>query len=711
MKQKKIVGEKREKPFVWGYWLAGLLIIWFAFVAYHTYNFSDASAWKTIEYNTAYLPDVVSKIPRGIHLFFFILYFLFCSVGCGYLLLKPFKIEWRDAIEQIFFSIMFGLIFIAFCTLALGVFGLLQTTILFSFLLVCCCVSLFYCFILYSQHRKRSSTAVHKFKTRSSFSWQPIFLIGLSVVLALFLYSALLGGLTPFIGYDGGWYYSGSAKHYAQRETIFNVVEETRMGVANLSFYQQLHYTMLIKLFGLITAKLLNWLYLFLTALFIIYFCRVHFQSALMGLMASVLFTSLPIVNWSTNQIYIDLPMAFYLLLAIHAFLRWREQPKQVAWLALVGVAIGYSIVIKSFGLFTLFLLAPAVLFYTYWYPRPWPNLWGSFSRLLALGSGVIVCCLPWFWWNFVTTRNPVFPYANTIFKSPYWNRFGDDVPMVVWQKLELGLDNSLWGFISMPWESVTAGAKYQTLSTPLFLIFLPFCLMLWFFTKQSSRWLYQLLAGYLFLWLMLWFFSGAIEIRYAMGILPIACILVAYVLIKQDWQGRAGKYLRLSGLIITGVIILIGSQLLLPLHKAAQNPVAVGQVSLNWEFLYRNAFSQLTHEQVMLNYCEMCQFINQNLTPGKDKIYDGLGTISSVYTNINVEIFNGFKYDGPGGLGQWDIYSSDALSRLQQIGVTYVGIHTNQIAILKFSPIWNYLEEVYRFDGWNVVIYRLKYQ
>lgn len=720
---------------------------WFLVVFTQTYNFSYPVYQEYFKTNSAYLGDIFTKIPRGIELVIALMLFLFCTLGVGNLILKLLRLECRDEIERMLLSIATGLPLFTFVTLAVGAAGFLQRRVLLGLLTVAFAISLWYGWQILTRRRGRTHNLSFKLKGKlgQRSVWQhklapTALVVVLGASLVFYLYLALLGSLTPFLGGDAGSYYIGPSKYYADRERIYDFVKETHLGSAFLPYYHQTLYAALIKLGGLGSAKILNWGYALLTVGVIIYFCRIHFNSSLLGLWASLIFISVPEVAWSASLSYIDMPLPFFCLLMLHAFLRWRAQPGQTGWLVLIGMLGGYATGVKFFGAYTLVLLILAVAF---------ERLNSNFQRSKAqIGSqasqgrsqnlkikprfssfvlyfssfhkipqplalifiGVLAFCLPWFTRSYITTGNPVFPVLNSLFKSPYWNEVSEKVADVFFQKPGIELNRSWVGFLILPWASVTENNKYWAVISPIFLVFLPVCGLVWALTRSTTAVLYRLLAIYLMLWLIIWFAGGTIETRYLITIMPIAAILIAYTVVRQNWPGLSGQVFHYS----LGAALLIMISLNNPLLAAFQfkqnsfNVPTGGILYFNWNYLYRGENAAKSFDEMLVQPNSLYNYVSKNLAVTKDKIYDTNDFLAHNYDQLNIEIFNGGGYDGPTNMGQWSLFTPDALINMQREKISHVAIFTASAPVLRLSPAWNYLQQI--FSDEQFTLYRVDY-
>lgn len=708
LKPVKVPGQLNKATYLL-YLVPVVLFFWFAFIFIFSYDFSDKLANQVVQNSSKYYGDLLTKLPSDFQNFWYFLLFIVASIGPGSLVLKFLKLNWRDVVEQTFFSIAFGLVIFTFVTLALGSAGFLWRNF-FLALLGLSLVSSFWYGLRICQRwlgRRRLYREIGKLEPlRIRFSWRLALMVGLVVWLIVYAYLTLLGGLSPEVQYDARHYHLGPPKQYVQRGSIYDIVKDSSMGEASFTPYQEMLYTQLTVSFNLITAKLLHWGDGILAALLLIYFCRVYFKSLAIGLVAAIGFISIPVVTWSTSTANNDLPGAFYGLLSLCAFLRWKEQPENSRWLIVMAALIGYSTGIKPFGAFGLPLLLLGIVIFSYQTARRQNQVfpWARVSlQIVLVGLTIFAMCVPWFIRAYATTGNPIFPFLNGVFKSPYWNQYSD----VLVQKANLanGTDRSLWGFVKLPWATIVEANKYRGILSPLFLLALPLCVVASIMLRQRIGTLYRLLTLYLMVWLVLWFLSGAVETRYILPVLPIALVLVAYVVIKPLWQGWSARLLQVSLLIMFFSITIFNSALLVPFVKYATTPGMFGRAIIPWEFFYRNG----PEENVQLVYAPMIQYINKNLSPVTDKVYD-LDTVYYFMVYSDIRIFTGRHLSSPTVLQQWSIDSPDVMQHFKEAGITHVTVFSRDAQRIMQLPVGKYLSKLYQVRSDGEVLFKVNY-
>jgi 4-amino-4-deoxy-L-arabinose transferase-like glycosyltransferase len=660
---------------------------------------------KFTEYESGFYLDIITKLPRNLEYFLATLFFVASAIGPGHFLLLKLKIKWRDEFERTIFALASGLLLFTFVTMLVGVLGLLQKKVFFPLLILASISTFWYI----SQIPKRHWVGRLPLKTsiRLRLTKKNIFQIGLILLLFACFYLSLLGGLTPETQFDGRHYHLGPPKHYAQKDQLYNTVAETGMFGAAYPPYQHMLYTALIEMFGLISAKLLHWVYALLTVLALIYFCYYHFRSVLMGLVGGLIFIGTPVVLWAAGTANTDLPLCFYGLLAIHAFLRWKEDKTSARWLILIGMTSGYATGVKTFGFFGLILLVPAIIIFSCHEQPDQISKKEITHRLVVqltiLGITVLLVCIPWLIRTYLLTGNPVFPFLNNIFNSPYWKPEIDESIKAVY--LSFQTDRSVWGYFNLTWYTVMEANKYRSIFGPFFLMTLPLVFCIVVISKHKAGYLLKLLGFYLIGWLTIWFLSGATESRYTFSILPIVIIPIAFAIAEYQWQTWAGQATRLSLIAVLLVVTVWNSPMLVVFQKHATTPGINSRPGITWAYLYRDA-PEVT---VIVQYFPMIQYINKNLSPYHDKVLDFTAQRFLIYVYVynDVEAMDASFLEL---VGLFKFYADDTIVRLKQAKITHVLVNISNLPSVLSAPIGKYLKEVYRIDGVDEVLFKVEY-
>lgn len=678
------------------------LVVWFFYVAFATYNFIKPQTLDLRPYQ-----DVFTALPRNLNLVALLIVFLASAIGPGNLFLMPLRLQWRDAAEETLFSLATGLIVYTFGILVLGTAGFLQRWVCFTILALGSLLTIWYAVRRYQhwRHERQAvdaraddAPALHIHEGRR-IGWG----VWLGALLALYFYVALLGALSPETQFDARYYHLGQARSYAAEGRIYNYVKETRIIVAALDPYQAILYADLWKMSGMIEAKLLHWGDALVTALALIYFCRAHFRSALMGMVAALIFISTPVISWSAGTGGDDLQLCLYTLLSVHAFLRWKENPRSMRWLVVLGLMSGYAFASKANGLFNMVILFGGVLVFAFLTLREARTIVGAAGTAIryvgVAGMSALAACLPWLIRSYVETGNPFFPSFNNIIHSPYYDPHVEGlIPVSAVHHLQ----SLVQPILTYTWNSLTTQITYRAVLGPVFIVALPVCVWIYLFTGRSRIGAFRLLSGYVAIWMGVWLIWGTLvgglyELRYAEAILPVMAALVAFPLIVQHWPGWQGSVFRLGFGLIVALITFLNFQPVVPFQKAAADPIAFSAPRVSFAYLYEGA----PEGSVQLQYIPMIYFINQHLVKG-DKVYD-YSALALYASYTDVKFFSATP--ALGSTLTWDLFSPDALQHFKEEHITYVSVLVSDMDRLRQAAIFPSLHAIQQTADGQVLL------
>lgn len=202
---------------------------------------------------------------------------------------------------------------------------------------------------------------------------------------------------------------------------------------------------------------------------------------------------------------FVDLVQSLYYVTALGAGWLWWQQRRR-GLLLIAALLAASATAVKLNGLGAVLILGAVVVVARLREPRPWRELaWDTL--IVSVGAGLILG--PWLLRSFITSGNPVFPYANGFFASPLApleltaKRFGDPL--------------SIASVVRLPWRLFFEPGHYAELGAyhPLLLAAMPLLLAavlsarsrywiltglaaagLWCITEQNAR--YSLFAAWL---------------------------------------------------------------------------------------------------------------------------------------------------------------------------------------------------------------------
>lgn len=239
---------------------------------------------------------------------------------------------------------------------------------------------------------------------------------------APFIATIALGAMLPPIDFDVREYHLQAPKEFYQQGRIVFLPHNV---YANMALGSEMFSLLCMVLtgdwwLGALAGKTVIAAYTPLTALALVAAGRRFFSNSV-GVIAAVVYLSIPWVSVVSTSGLVEGVSAFYLLASLYAFLLWREsataaagQPagfsgsRPVGWaesggrLALAGFLAGAAVACKYPA--ALFVAAPLVACVAL---SARPRTWKPVAIVLA---GLMLGCGLWFVKNSVLTGNPVYP-------------------------------------------------------------------------------------------------------------------------------------------------------------------------------------------------------------------------------------------------------------------------------------------------------------
>lgn len=350
----------------------------------------------------------------------------------GYLALVALRLNGRlSAIEQIFFAEAVGLNLVSTYTLAVGLIGGLHSRL--WFLLPTIVIAMAFAWLL-RQRRKTEPHPVGPANEQSpqrEISWLNHHWLWLAGLFALLI---LLGGLLPPNEFDVREYHLQAPKEFYEAGAIRFLPHNV---YGNMALGTEMHALLGMVLtgdwwIGALVGKAIIALFALMTALGLLAAGRRFFSPA-SGIVAAIVYISIPeVANVSTFG-FIEGAAAFYLLATLYAMLlaQGDTEARTTGWL-LAGYLGGASVACKYPGL--LFVVAPLGAWLLWislarrndegrWHPNWRPPI--VFSLAVILGCGL------WLAKNWILAGNPVYPLLFSLFggetltaeKNLMWNQ------------------------------------------------------------------------------------------------------------------------------------------------------------------------------------------------------------------------------------------------------------------------------------------------
>jgi hypothetical protein len=276
-----------------------------------------------------------------------------------------------------------------------------------------------------------------------------------------------------------------------------------------------------------VAAKLVHLTFMALTGLALYAFGRQHF-SRQAGFLAAALYVTLPLVAWEASTANIDLALACYCFLTVVATHQWWRE-RQLAWLRVAGLMAGFALSTKLNAVILLIPVGMVVAGVVLLDRRPGPaHRW---LPLLHFGGMMLIAAVPWPLLRFVQTGNPVFPFLNTIFKSPQGPATYGSFSVAAG-----GNGPSLDWWLRLPWDvTFNSSAFVEALPSSIVglgLLALPLLVL----SRPISKDV-KLLGALVLTSCIIWALTLP-NLRYFLPILPIVYVLVGHALASFDQRG-----------------------------------------------------------------------------------------------------------------------------------------------------------------------------
>ncbi|MEA1963815.1 MAG: glycosyltransferase family 39 protein, partial [Candidatus Aerophobetes bacterium] len=281
---------------------------------------------------------------------FLLFIFLLINIGLGKKILKWLKFKIEFFLESLLFSLGVGLAIFTFLLIGLGLAGLFNRWVAHLLLL--------WAFLFtYKEIEDVISQIKVKFKsiTLSRIS-------SLEIVLFLILFIQIIFNLFGALVLPSGWdalsVHLVMPKEWGRLHRLIRV-PYLRFG-GNTPYNIGILYGMALLIKDAILAKLIHFSFGILTGIGVYALSKRYFSHRV-GLLASVIFYTVPIVSWQSTTAYVDLGFTFYAFLAVYAFVNWINS-KRRGWLFISAVITGLSLGSKYTGFLWMGILCLGVL-------------------------------------------------------------------------------------------------------------------------------------------------------------------------------------------------------------------------------------------------------------------------------------------------------------------------------------------------------------
>jgi hypothetical protein len=277
---------------------------------------------------------------------------------------------------------------------------------------------------------------------------------------------------------------------------------------------------------------------------------------AVLALAAPALLFTWPLSLLEVGTAFIEAPLAFFFMICLVELAASERTKGQ--WIAL-GIAAGYACFIKLLGFLILpFLLIGALI-------RSRSGKFEAPTRtLLVFGVLVfLIFCLSPYLVAFVKTGNPVFPFFNKIFQSPYFHTDNSFTNILYVRKI---------GFQTL-WDMSISSTSFGEFSAPgaigiTLIVLLPLSLLA---AAGNRHWGIFACSCAAIAYVMLCFYNQA-YLRYAFPVLPWLLITGVWAMSRLAWPK-----------ISTTILVMIFCSISLARFPVAYWPFQQFELQLLW--------------------------------------------------------------------------------------------------------------------------------
>jgi 4-amino-4-deoxy-L-arabinose transferase-like glycosyltransferase len=413
-------------------WMLGFSV-WFSQFDLPNNHVSRSALWQASPYDVMDLFDPPARADEPPWSWAFLLqrvpFLLIASIiwagawGQGSLILRCLPIRLQNG-ERLFFAGCMGLSSVSLTMLGLGLGGWMSPWALLVLLLgPCLCETLLLSGNLLKPVNSNSSLTTVRKGFLPQWSW-----LGWCVVIVLvpFVFSTMLGAMSPQTDFDVVEYHLGGPKEWFQQGQIIRLPHNV---YTNFPFL-----TEMLVLCGMVLYGDWQWGALAgqaaiagfapVTALGLSAFCRRWFSEKC-GWLAALVYLTSPWTYRISIIAYAESGLACYLFAALFAVLLFRERilrpaadgPDQpIAYACLTGLMAGSGMACKYTGAYSV--VAPTGLLLLWFAARAkWlPKLRNIAFSACVFAAGVMATAGPWLMKNALETGNPVYPLAVRVF-------------------------------------------------------------------------------------------------------------------------------------------------------------------------------------------------------------------------------------------------------------------------------------------------------
>jgi 4-amino-4-deoxy-L-arabinose transferase-like glycosyltransferase len=349
-------------------------------------------------------------------------------------------------------------------------------------------------------------------------------LILILLALGSLVYTLLAHALLPPHEWDEIAYHMALAKLYVDAGGIIPVPFIVH---SNWPMNTEMVFSLGLLLGSDLMAHLFTW-WMSLWTAGGVYLLGKRFFERRIGLLASVLYLTTPLLSRLVGTGLIDVSLTYYGTGAILAYAHYRRN-RSLAWIGLsglfAGMAAGSKLMGGAYPLILGFLIVVNAL--------KSPRLdWRSLAKRVAVFGGLgFLMVGVWYLRSYAFTGNPIWPFLYKVFGGAYWDALGDEYHMESLLKIwTLDLPLSPRGFLASFYYVFFEPARLGGYAKGLGQLTLGLVALsaLWLLAPRRIPRLGYGLLGAAGLYYVLWFVLVSPQVRFLLVVLPILVTLAA---------------------------------------------------------------------------------------------------------------------------------------------------------------------------------------
>jgi len=474
-----------------------------------------------------------ASIGENFFRIFLLFIFLLVNIGLGKKILKWLKFETDSFLETTLFSLGIGLAVFTYLLIGFGLAGLFNKWVINLLVL-----AVF--FLTYNEVGDFIQETKTRFRNLVNLKL-PLIETALFLILFIQIVFNLFGASVLPSSWDALAVHLARPKEWIRLSRL-TTVPYLRFGGGNLPHNIGILYGMSLLVKDAILAKLVHFSFGILTGIGIYALSKRYFSHRV-GLLASVIFYTVPIISWQSTTAYVDSGFTFYAFLAAYALINWIASRRR-GWLIISAIMSGLCLGSKYTGFLCVSILSSGILVDSFLFKKEKFKVVVKNFLLFVLLGGAIGCF--WYLRAFIISGSSIFTDLYNILKgSAQREAFVTGGAKGI---IDSGL-SSLKVYLFLPWNITMHPGTFHDRGAIglLFLTFLPFVVFPWFRKDKIIKFsLY-----YSLIYLIFWSWCMPYK-RGLIPVIPLLGIIVACVVNKMSNFNKFIKSFLLPLFILT---------------------------------------------------------------------------------------------------------------------------------------------------------------